>query len=284
MTFSPAQLQKIQDLIRHCGQQAERMASDEFQVFEKGKNDFVTSVDRALDQQLTAGFSSLFPSDGVITEENAQSWQAFGEEYDRLWLIDPLDGTNDFIHRKPHYSVMVGLLTAYEPIAGWVYAPAFDQLYFGGSDLGLFQSIANATPVPLTAAPPAPPSETFCPMIISYKDRKRFGEAISQLIPEAQFDCIGSFGLKVMRVIRGQAGLYVYLNRRVKLWDTTGPVALAKAAGLICCDLNGDPLKFTPDAVDTTTLAHQQPIVIGWAEYVEALRSRLQEAVAITPH
>jgi 3'(2'), 5'-bisphosphate nucleotidase len=275
------QLQTIQQLIRDCGLLSQQLAADPFQVYEKGVDDYVTSVDRTLDQHLTAGFSDLFPADGIITEENAASWQMFNQDYRRLWLIDPLDGTEDFIQGKPHYSVMVGLLEAYQPVAGWIYAPTSDQLYFGGSDWGLFQRTGDRLAVPLTPVEPPPPSADFCPLLIGYKDQRRYGQAIAQLIPEAQFDCIGSFGLKVMRVICGQAGLYLYLNGRVKLWDTTGPLALAQQAGLICCDLAGNPLRFTPDAIDSTTLVHQQPIVIGWASYVEALRSRLQQAVAL---
>jgi len=71
--FAPDQLQKIRSLIRDCGLQAKHMSTEQFQVFEKGKDDYVTPIDRALDQRLTAGFAELFPQDGVITEENAQS-------------------------------------------------------------------------------------------------------------------------------------------------------------------------------------------------------------------
>ena len=277
--LSPDQLQKIRFLIRDCGQQAQRMASEQFQVFEKGKDDYVTTIDRALDQQLTVGFSELFPTDGVVTEENAQSWQAVLKNFDRLWLIDPLDGTEDFIEGQPDYAVMAGLLQAYEPVMGWVYAPTYDRLYFGGADLGLWQTIGEADPMPLVPVPPAPATSEFCPMMIGHKDQRRFGQALKQQIPGVQFDCVGSFGLKVLHVVCGQAGLYVYLNGRVKLWDTTGPIALARTAGLICCDLNGDPLEFTPDALNINTLAHQQPILVGWPEYIEAFRSRIQEAV-----
>jgi 3'(2'), 5'-bisphosphate nucleotidase len=281
-SFSPDQLQSIQRLIRDCGQQSQRSrATEQFQVYEKAKQDYVTDVDRDLDRQLTAAFTQLFPEDGIITEENAQSWPAFQEGYQRLWLIDPLDGTEDYISGKPDYAVMAGLLQNYQPVAGWVYAPVADQLYYGGADWGLFQAEANRPAVPLTSTEPKPPDSNFCPILIGYKDRKRFGQAIAHYIPEAQCDCIGSFGLKVMRVICGQAGLYVYLNGRVKLWDTTGPLALARAAGLVCCDLDGEPLRFTPDVVDPETLIHQQPIVIGWSVYVEALRSRLRKAVTL---
>ena len=294
-SLSPHELQVIGLLIRQCGQQALQMATEKFQVYEKGLNDYVTSVDRALDLKLTAGLSQLFWQDGVISEENDQSWQQFydgssHESNSRLWFIDPIDGTDDFIHGKPHYSVMVGTLEAYKPTAGWVYAPAFDQLFYGGQDLGLFQvegdplqlSQGARSPTPLIPTCPADFSKTYCPIQIGYKDQSRYGAAITQVIPEAQFDSIGSFGLKILQVIRGHAGLYLYLNRRVKLWDTVGPLALAQAAGLVCCDLEGNPLKFTPDGIDAKTLAHHQSIVVGWPHYVEKLRSRLQEAVLLT--
>ncbi|HEY9844775.1 MAG TPA: inositol monophosphatase family protein, partial [Candidatus Caenarcaniphilales bacterium] len=120
----------------------------------------------------------------------------------------------------------------------------------------------------------------FCPILIGHKDQLRYGDVIRQMIPQAQFQMLGSFGLKVIEVICGRAGFYLYLNGRVKLWDTTGPLALARAAGLICCDLEGQPIRFTPDAIDPNTLTHQQPILIGWPRYIEALRPRLAQALA----
>lgn len=277
--LSPEQLHKINWLLQHWGQQAKQMASGKFQVFEKGIEDYVTTVDRLLDEQLAYGLAALFPHDGIVTEENAQSRDAFQANYSRLWLIDPIDGTDDFIHGREHYASMVGLLQADQPIAGWIYAPEFDQLYFGGAEWGLFQAQGDAPPIPLNPVEPPPPQSDFCPVIMGDKDQRNLGKAIAQLIPEAQFSSIGSFGLKVMQVIHGNAGLYGYFNGRVKLWDTVGPLALAKAAGLICCDLNGDPLRFTPDALDLQTLTHRQPILIGWPSYVEALRSRFKQAI-----
>jgi 3'(2'), 5'-bisphosphate nucleotidase len=285
--LSPHDLQVIALLMRQCGQQAKQMATEKFQVYEKGLNDYVTNVDRALDLQLTTGLKQQFWQDDIISEENDQSWQRFFEGNSRLWLIDPIDGTDDFIHGKPHYSVMVGTLENHVATAGWVYAPAFDQLVYGGRGLGLFEMGADPLkgtpypPVPLLPTRPSDPSKTYCPILIGYKDQSRYGAAIKQLMPEAQFDSIGSFGLKVLQVIRGYAGLYVYLNGRVKLWDTVGPLALAEAAGLVCCDLEGQPLRFSPDAIEARTLAHYQPIVVGWAEYVEQYRSRLQQAVGL---
>ncbi len=276
--LSADHLEKIRWLLTDCGKQARKLALGAFQIYEKGVEDYVTDVDRTLDQRISQGLSALFPQDGVISEENASSRQLFTQSSSRLWLVDPIDGTDDFIHGLLHYSVMLGLLEGGQPRAGWVYAPMFERFYFGGDGLGLFQAEGDRPPTALIPTQP-PLSPDHCPILIGTKDVRRFGESILQLIPEAQFNCIGSFGLKVLEVIQGRAGLYVYGNRRVKLWDTAGPLALAQMAGLVCCDLAGDPLRFTPDAVDIETLAHQQTIVVGWPHYVEALRSRLQQAI-----
>ena len=288
MRFSADQLQAIQSLIRQCGQQAKQRSSESFQVYEKGRQDYVTDVDRALDAQLTAGFQQMFPADGIITEENSQSWQALHQNYDRLWLIDPLDGTDDFIQGKPHYAVMVGLLQAGQPIAGWVYEPVIDRLYFGGRGLDgegfddagdLFQQVGDQPPMPLQPQK-SNYSPDDCLILLGDKDQKNYGQAIAAEIPGVRFDSIGSFGLKVLQVICGKADLYLYLNQRVKLWDTIAPLAMAQAAGLVCCDLTGEPLHFTADALQEN-LAHRQPILIGWAEPVEQMRSALQRAASM---
>lgn len=282
--FSTSQERDIRHLIRDCGQQAKRMAAEEFQVFQKGLNDYVTSVDLYLDQRLTEAFAALFPEDGVISEENTASRAAFQASYSRLWMIDPVDGTEAFIQRKAEYAVMVGLLQRGQPIAGWVYAPVPDQMYYGGKDWGLFQSIGGGEVERLIPVEPAAPSEEFCPILIGHRDQNNFGGVIAQAIPEAQFYSLGSFGLKVMDVILGKAGLYLYLNGRVKLWDTTGPLALARAAGLVCCDLAGQPIQFNQEAIELETLTHQQSIVIGWSRYVEALRPKIAAAVTQLQH
>lgn len=279
--FSLPQAQQIRQAVRRAGQEAARLSAQTFEVSEKGPNDFVTSVDRALDRQLAQQFAAWFPGDGIVTEENARSNQVFHQPYRRFWFIDPIDGTDDFIQGRPDYSVMVGLLEDHRPVAGWVYAPTSDRLYCGGPDWGLFEAVGEQPPQPLRPIPPDPPAADFCPVLIGHKDQRHYGQAIHQVIPEAQLYSLGSFGLKVVEVILGRAGLYLYLNRRVKLWDTTGPIALAEAAGLICCDITGQPLSFAPDAIHPETLAHYQPILIGWPRYIEELRPRLAAAIAL---
>jgi 3'(2'), 5'-bisphosphate nucleotidase len=269
-----------------CGQEALEMSKVTFEVFEKDVNDYVTSVDQTLDKKLSLAFEKWFPNDGIITEENYSSRRCFHQNYPRIWFIDPIDGTDDFIQRRSNYSIMVGLLTDYYPQAGWVYAPAHNYFVWGGPDWGLFAQYGEGD----IGFLPVKPLKfgSLCPIMIGDKDKRRFGQAIlsafnewfPQASTKAEFQSLGSFGLKVIEVIKGNAGLYVYLNGRVKLWDTTGPIALANAAGLVCCDLYGHSLRFDEAAINTETLAHQQAIIIGWPDYVEKLLPVIQQAVS----
>ena len=273
-------LLNIQTTLVEAGAWAKEMARDSFAVEQKGPEDFVTEIDRTLDRQLAEAFQAWFPEDGVITEENAASIQNIREGFSRLWLIDPIDGTEDFINRRPDYAIMVGLLQNAQPIAGWILRPESGQLFYGGSDWGLFAAQGLEPAQPLIPTTTAGPRADYCPMLLGDRDQQQYGAAIQSAIPEAQFYTLGSFGLKVLEVIQGRAGLYLYLNGRVKLWDTIGPLALAKCAGLICCDLEGNPLQFSLDALNPDTLAHHQSIVVGWPHYVEALLPRLHQAIA----
>ncbi len=280
LSLAPELDPQIRRTMRDCGQQAVHMARSKFEVSQKGPEDYVTSIDKALDLRLSQSFAQLFPADGIVTEENAQSRRQFNAGQKRVWYIDPIDGTEDFIHGKIHYAVMAGTLQGHQPQAGWIYAPAYDQMYCGGAQWGVFQAVADQSLLPIALQPPAAPRNGFCPVLIGYRDRARYGATIAQYIPEIQFYSIGSFGLKVMEVVQGRAGLYMYFNRRVKLWDTVGPLAIAQAAGLTCCDLAGNPIRFDADAIDLATLAHKQSILIGWDCYLESLLPQLQKAIA----
>ncbi|OLP16453.1 3'-phosphoadenosine 5'-phosphosulfate 3'-phosphatase [Leptolyngbya sp. 'hensonii'] len=279
--FSLEQDQRIRQIVQDCGRKVRNLAAEQLEVFQKGPNDYVTNVDRELDRYLSNAFQSLFPEDGIVTEENAQSRDAFFRNVDRLWVIDPLDGTEDFIQGKAEYSVMVGLLQASRPIAGWIYAPVTDQMYFGSPQSGLFKTTGDALPQSLQPTQPPALSREFCPVMIGTRDQKNFGLALSQAIPGIQFSSLGSFGLKVMEVILGRAGLYLYLNGRVKVWDTAGPLALAQTAGLVCCDLAGEPISFLPEALNLETLSHKQAILVGWPTYMEPLLPKIRQVATL---
>jgi 3'(2'), 5'-bisphosphate nucleotidase len=177
---------------------------------------------------------------------------------------------------------MVGVLEAFQPTLGWIYAPKSDLLYFGGMAInGVFTVTNGNVPEVLYAIPPIGASSDR--VIVSKKDDLAYGNAIRAAVPNVEFYTLGSFGLKVMEVVQGRASAYIYLNRRVKLWDTVGPLAIAKAAGLVCCDLSGREIGFDYDDIHPEKLTHNQLIVIGWSkfidEYLAAIYQELQAQI-----
>lgn len=269
--MNPALQTEICQFIREIGQKAIHLRELGFQVDEKGFDDYVTNVDCELDHLLSQRFQGWFPNDGVISEENTRSlelWQQKLKVNQKFWFIDPIDGTDDFIHGREFYSVMVGALDSFQPVLGWVYAPKSDRLYFGGTAInGLF--IATNGNVPEVLYPHEPIGASRDRVIVSKKDDLAYGNAIRAAVPNVEFYSLGSFGLKVMEVVQGRASAYIYLNRRVKLWDTVGPLAIARAAGLICCDLEGREIGFGYDDINPEKLTHNQLIVIGWSKFID---------------
>jgi 3'(2'), 5'-bisphosphate nucleotidase len=155
-----------------------------------------------------------FPQDGIITEENQHSTALLFQCHQRLWFIDPIDGTEDYINRGDHYSIMVGLLTQNLPQAGWVYAPAQGRLYWGGGDWGLFQRSDAGDTLPLVPRPLTLGENQT--LLLGNRDQRRFEPAIAQFAPDLHFNTLGSFGLKVLEVIKGQAGLICISQRARK--------------------------------------------------------------------
>jgi 3'(2'), 5'-bisphosphate nucleotidase len=267
----------IAKVIEAAGRKAEKMRQAGLQVDQKGPGDFVTQVDRTLDRELSAAFYDMFPQDVVISEENSESVGRFGggddlrsvEDHRRFWCIDPVDGTRDFIETGRNYSVMVGALQGGEAQAGWVYDPGNDRMYFGGWGWGLYCREGDRTQ-DCYPQPPMQPGR----VIVGDADRDNYGAQLREILPEIEvWNRPGSFGLKIIDVILGRAEALFYFNRRVKLWDTVGPMALARQAGLRICDLTGAPLSFSD--LDPDTLGHRQAIVLGWPHAVENYLLRL---------
>jgi myo-inositol-1(or 4)-monophosphatase len=100
----------------------------------KGKNNFVTYVDKTSEQQLVKGLKSILPEAGFITEEGSAN-----DEGIYRWVIDPLDGTTNFIHKLPPYSISIGLIdSSNEIILGVVYNIAVKELFYAWKDGGAF--------------------------------------------------------------------------------------------------------------------------------------------------
>lgn len=123
-------------LVREVGQWIQSVVKtvDQKDIVYKGKNDLVSFVDREAEARLTKGLSELLPEAKFIAEETANDYSDIGDGY--YWVIDPLDGTTNFLHQIPAYAVSVGLIVNKQPVLGLIYEPNRDELFCAAKGFG----------------------------------------------------------------------------------------------------------------------------------------------------
>jgi 3'(2'), 5'-bisphosphate nucleotidase len=194
----------------------------------------------------------------------------------RVWVVDPLDGTREFVDRVPEFAVMIGLATrtgaGLRATAGVVATPHDGRVAAGRVGAGAFvlDALGRRTPLAVSAEASFPTAR----MVVSRSHRpaliaplcRRLG--IHELVP------CGSVGVKVLRLCERAADLYVHGGPGLKLWDTCAPEAILAAAGGRVTDLDGQPLDYAQPSLKlgrglcaTNGVLHPGVLsAVGWAE------------------
>jgi 3'(2'), 5'-bisphosphate nucleotidase len=204
----------------------------EMGVRAKGDATPVTAADEAADRLISAGLRAAFPGIPVVTEEEVASHSAAPAP--RFFLVDPLDGTKEFVNRQGDFTVNIALVEAGLPVAGVVYAPAKQRLFYtaaGGAveEAGPHDPVAEGPLRPLRVADPDPAALR---VVASKSHRDAATDAYICRYPVADFVAAGS-SLKFCLVAAGEADLYPRLGRTME-WDTAaGHAVLAAAGGIV---------------------------------------------------
>lgn len=203
----------------------------------------VTAADRASHEAIAAILAAERPGDAVRSEEartNGEPAPAAG----RLWVVDPLDGTREFIDRIGEFSVMVGLAVDGEARLGAVYRPVPDLLSLG--EIGRGAVIREGASTPDARERPLAAPDGGRPPYRLARSRSHPDERLTRLEEalEARVIESGSAGTKCCLVAEGDADLYVHPVPYLKEWDTCAPEAVARAAGARVTDCFGDPLQY----------------------------------------
>jgi len=278
-------IEHIVQLLDYAGWCAEtRRRSGLFATWTKEPNNFVTDVDRNLHELLRAGIQNAFPNDAIVSEEDepthhqtiAQS--LISNPSQRCWFIDPLDGSDNFINpNDAQYSIHVGFVVNAEPVFGWVGVPSRQVVYFGGPNFGVFKKAYGQAPQPLKNLRP---QQSSAPVRVLMGHRDPFRQKVEQAFGGGiQFVKRGSAGLKVMAIIENEADVYLHFACKLNFWDTAAPVAIAKATGLMVCDVDGCSLNFVPDSGQDHPFRHRQPVIVGAPDVVQSMLSQLRQLI-----
>jgi 3'(2'), 5'-bisphosphate nucleotidase len=192
----------------------------------KGPGDPVTTADREANDLIVSNLAREFPDHAILSEETPDDLSRLKRSH--VWMIDPMDGTREFIDHRDEFAVHIGLAVNGAPMLGIVYQPTANRLYYGAQDMGAFL-FANGTLTPLRVSNEAIASRMT--MVVSRSHRSARIEAVRERMRIKNVVRTGSVGLKVAAVCEGLAHLYVHTGGSTHLWDTCGPEAILRAAG-----------------------------------------------------
>ncbi len=211
--------------------------SGELAVEHKADDSPLTQADLQAHHCIAAGLAKLTPDIPVVSEEDAHSLAYMNAQGD-FWLIDPLDGTKEFVARNGEFTVNIALVRGGVPILGVVVAPALNLAYWGGAGMGAFRAVQGVRePIRVAGVP-----EGTVRVVASKSHLNAETEAFIALLGAHELIQAGS-SLKFCRVAEGAADVYPRLAPTCE-WDTAAAQAVVEAAGGQVVQLNGEALHY----------------------------------------
>ncbi len=198
-------------------------AKDDFAVRSKADDSPVTEADEAADALISAGLRAAFPEIAMVTEEQADSHSV---KADRFFIVDPLDGTKEFVHRRGDFTVNIALVENGTPTLGVVFAPAKKRLFYTDASGQTVEEHQDGTLTPLHVS--APDNDALI-VVASKSHRDAATDAYINKYKVADSAAAGS-SLKFCLVAAGEADLYPRLGRTME-WDTAAGHAVLLGAG-----------------------------------------------------
>lgn len=209
------------------------------------KHDFdqrepVTQADRVANELIVEGLGRSFPEDGILAEESIDTARRLDRS--RVWMVDPLDGTNGFIDGNGDFAVQIGLAEKGQCVLGVVYQPLTGVLYRAVRGGGAWIERPNTEPERACVSNQKDPSKVRLAASRSHRS-PRMDQVVRSLGVKEEIRR-GSVGIKVGLIAEQQCDLYIHLSPRTKQWDTCAPDIILHEAGGRLTDLFGLPLLY----------------------------------------
>jgi len=258
----PALASALIPIVAQAGAAIMRVYQDEAFIVQRKEDDSpLTLADLESQRVIIEGLKGIAPDIPILSEESAQAPWSVRRAWRELWVVDPLDGTREFVKRNGEFTVNIALVQEHEPVLGIVAAPALGLLYWGARDAGAFSHHRGATPQPIKVSPPQNPLRVIgsrshmSPQTAAY---------LAGLGPHVM-TAIGS-SLKFCWVAEGKAELYPRFGPTSE-WDTAAGQALLEAAGGHVTRPDGHRLRYNcrESLINGDFLAFSDASVLGVA-------------------
>lgn len=211
---------------------------ESLQLMAKSDGSPLTLADVASHEILVEGLTELTPQIPIVSEEDGASLQ-HRTETGCYWVLDPLDGTKEFISKNGEFTINVALIINSIAVWGAVYAPVLNAIYWGGSKLGAFRQVGNQQHALKVRSQS---SQKLCQVVASKSHLNDDTKSFIQGLGTVELVQAGS-SLKFCRVAEGVADVYPRLAPTCE-WDTAAAQAVLEGAGGKVVDMLGQPLRY----------------------------------------
>ncbi|MBV4498028.1 3'(2'),5'-bisphosphate nucleotidase CysQ [Pseudomonas sp. SWRI12] len=247
MTFPHSLMAPVVELALKAGEAILPFWRANVLVNHKADESPVTAADMAAHDVLVAGLAALAPDIPILSEEDADIAQSVRAGWQRWWLVDPLDGTKEFISGSEEFTVNIALVEQGRVVFGVVSMPTNGRFYVGGAGLGAWRGDKGGVPLPIAVRDAVAPGEAFT-VVASRRhtspEQERLLNGLSASLGELQLTSIGS-SLKFCLVAEGAADCYPRLAPTSQ-WDTAAAQGVLEGAGGAVLDLSGEPFCYPP--------------------------------------
>ncbi len=265
------ELEKVKPLVLQAGEAILKSYAAGITSREKKDGEGpVTEADLVANSILVRGLQSAFPGDWVCSEEAPDDPDRLHAE--RVWCVDPLDGTRDFLSHTGEFAVQVGLIENGVAVFGFVYLPTFGRLLYGGPGMGAFLEEKGQS---RTVRPRKPRDLKEMILTTSRFHRGDRAKRLTQFLNPKDEIVHGSVGGKVALIVDQRADFFVYLGSNIKEWDLCAPEAILHGAGGIMTDVKGQPILY-----NKPLLKSSNGIVASGGSAHEILCAKIQEFLA----
>ncbi len=242
-------IEDIKSICREAGQEILKYYGRAGRVEAKADDSPLTQADRAAHTLICRRLQSLDPAIPVLSEESDESEIRERRAWKRFWLVDPLDGTKEFIKQTGEFTVNIALIRDGQPVLGVIHVPARDRTYFAESGRGAWKEIENreAQAIRVRSAPAEKGPEAALTIVAS---RDHAGPQVQELLaryPDATATSMGS-SLKFCLVAEGAADLYLRDVPTME-WDVAAAQCVVESAGGRVLTLNGTSLHYNKESL-----------------------------------
>ncbi|MCA9472088.1 MAG: 3'(2'),5'-bisphosphate nucleotidase CysQ [Nitrospirales bacterium] len=236
----------LDSVVREAGQRVLELIREGFEVMIKPDSSQVTTADLAVDQLLKDHVHKAYPQDGWLSEESPDDRQRLKKT--RVWILDPIDGTRNFISQIPQYAISMALVEDEEPVIGMIFNPATDEMFLAMKDDGAF---FNEQPI---SGKSTSSERVTCLANLSNNQRRR----LQELAPTIEVQPFGSIACALALQAAGRADIMLNPGNQNE-WDIAAGVLMIQEAGGIVHDRHGQPIRFNQPTPTTQGVIATRP-------------------------